>query len=149
MNLHQKLAQLRAIDPRRGASFVSDFEATLAEISALNDPASIVPLLDFFDEEPVADEPLFSIVHSIERHPDDVYIRELLRGTPALVRRSPRWSRILYMRVLNSASTLAVLADALRFQAPATKLLIKDLLEDIVKRRPEFAAKVQVVSRSC
>lgn len=33
-----------------------DFEATLAEIAAMNDAESIVPLLDFLEDEPPSGE---------------------------------------------------------------------------------------------
>jgi hypothetical protein len=111
----------RAINMRRDASFTREFETTLAAISEMNDAASIVPLLALLEDEHPFEELLFSIVHEIERHPDGTYVRELLTGTPELVRESPRWSRILYMRVLNAPSTRAVFTAIFRVRRPRSR----------------------------
>src|SRR5262245_17911151 len=99
MSLGDKLARLSDIISRRDATFVHDFESTLAEISAMRDTSSIVALLEFLEERSPSEEVMFSIVHAIEAHPDDVYVREVLRGTAALLLCTPRWARILYMRI--------------------------------------------------
>lgn len=54
--LQECIARLTAVNARRGSSFVRDFEATLAEIAAMNDAESIVPLLDFLEDEPPSGE---------------------------------------------------------------------------------------------
>jgi len=140
--LQDRLDDLRLTWVRRDASLVADFEAGLAEVAAFNDPMCIGPLLELFEDSSPFEELLFSVVHTIEAYADHVYVPELLRATEALLRRSPRWARILYTRVLNAPATRAELASAIWREPGPIRVAVRTVLDDIVRKRPEFVDKV-------
>lgn len=144
--LQAKLHQLQQIYTRRDASWVTDFEGALDEVAMLGESACIPGLLRILDDGSEFDEVLFSIVHSVEGFPDSAYVPELLDATEDLAQRAPRWSRILYMRVLNNDSTRAVLSSELVRQPASTRAAVAGILADIRARRPELAGRVDDVS---
>lgn len=146
--IQQHLLELGAIWSRRDASLVADFEATLSSVAAFNDPSCIGPLLELFEEEPPSDDLLFSVVHAIEAYPDHAYVAGVLGATEALLRRTPRWARILYMRILNAPTARAELASAIRGEPESTRLSVSQILDDIERRRPEFTSKTAEVRRN-
>jgi hypothetical protein len=121
---------------------------TLGSIAAFNDPSCIGPLLELFEDEPPSDDLLFSVVHAIEAYPDHVYVAGLLGATEALLARTPRWARILYMRVLNAPTARTELASAIRHEPEPTRVTMSLILEDIERRRPEFTSKTAEVRRN-
>ena len=141
MGLAYEIERLREIKADRDDKYVERFESVLASIAGLNDPDSIVALTEFFDDDAEFDELMFSIIHTIEVHDDEVYCRELLKAAPGLCLRSPRWASIVFMRVLNSDSTRKQLVLQLRNASASTKDALRDLMEKINERSVEFMAK--------
>jgi hypothetical protein len=147
-SLQQHLLELGTIWSRRDASWVADFEATLGSVAAFNDPSCIGPLLDLFEDESPSDDLLFSVVHAIERYPDHVYVAGLLQATETLLGRTPRWARILYMRILNAPTARAELASAICHKPESTRVSVGQILDDIERRRPELTNKSAEVRRN-
>jgi hypothetical protein len=143
MGLRDRLERLRDVDRRRDASYVDDFEASLAEIASLEDAACIGPLLELFEDVHPVEELLWSVVHLVESFPDDVYLRELLRGTPALQRRSVTWSCTLYVRVLNHDPSLHLLGTLLHGQPPDVQAAVGETLGAIERRTPQLAERAR------
>jgi hypothetical protein len=139
------LMELRVLNEHRGEEFIRDFDSKLATLAALRDPRIIGSLLELFEAEPNADEVMFSIAHTIEDYPDELYVGELLRGTEALLARSPRWARILYTRILNSESARLALAKALARQPENIVGSVRVILDGIRPRRPDFPEKIDSV----
>ena len=144
-SLQQHLLELGAIWSRRDGSLVADFEAALVSVAAFNDPSCIGSLLELFEDEPPSDELLFSVVHAIEAYPDHVYVAGLLGATEALLLRTPRWARILYMRILNAPTARTELASAVIHEPESIRVSVGQILDDIERRRPEFAEKAAEV----
>lgn len=145
MGLSNQIERLREIETNRDDSYVERFESVLATIADLNDPESIVALAEFFDDDAEFDELMFSIIHTIEVHDDETYVRELLKAAPRLCSRSPRWASIVFMRVLNSDATRKELVLQLRNSPAATKEALRNLMEKINERGVEFMAKTTPV----
>jgi len=144
--LKEKLHQLEQLNTEHKGDWVADFEKVLADISTHREPGIIPALLGLLTDSSEFDEVLFSIVHTIERFPDSVYVAELLRASEELAQRAPRWAQILYMRALNNSSTRAVLSGELVGQPPSTRAAVAALLASIRSRRPELAAQVDEVA---
>lgn len=125
------VARCREILAGRAPTHVRDVDLVLADVAALRDAACIVPLLSCFEDRPPYDEAMFSIVHTIEDFDDATYVRELLIGTAELHRASPRWERILYVRVLNSKPARAELARQLGATSDAVREGVRVTLERI------------------
>ncbi len=145
MTLANEIERLRQIEANRNDKFVEQFEGVLANIAGLNDPASVVALAEFFDDDCEFDELMFSIIHTIEMYDDETYCQELLKAAPDLCSRSPRWASIVFMRVLNSDSTRKQLVLLLRNSSIKTKDAIRDLMERINERGAEFMEKTTPV----
>lgn len=141
MGLADEIDRLREIQVDRDDEYVKRFENVLASIADLRDPASIVALSEFFDDDAAFDELMFSIIHTIEIHDDATYCRELLKAAPGLCSRSPRWASIVFMRILNSDSTRKQLVLQLRSAPAPTKDAVRGLMEKINERGVEFMAK--------
>jgi hypothetical protein len=142
MTLDELIAELVAINQDRGPSFVRDFEAVLAEIIQLRDPASIAALVPFLKENAPFEELMFSIVHAIEVFSDTDYVRELLRATATLWPRSPRWTTILYMRILNSETAGAELVRQLPAAPPNTKAAVCEIMDEINLQKAQPLEKI-------
>ena len=128
------LAELRAIDRVRGPRYVLDFEDVLAEMIALKDDGMIVPLMEFFDDEPPYLELMFSIIHTIESFDRETYIAQTLTGMPSLRERSPEWAETLIIRMLNSEQDRGALIRRLDTSDSQTKHSIRTILERINAR---------------
>ena len=145
MTLDTLIAKLRATHQARGSSFVCDFEEVLADIARLHDPASFAALVPFFEDDAPFEEPMFSIIHTLETFTDTDYVRELLPVTAALWRQAPRWACIIYMRILNSEQARAELIRQL-YGAPATvKALLREIMEAVNQRAPQFQERTASV----
>lgn len=145
MGLSNDIERLREIEANREDDYVERFERVLATIAQLNDPDSIVALAEFFDDDAEFDELMFSIIHTIESHDDQTYVRELLKVAPQLCSGSPRWASIIFMRVLNSDPTRKELVLQLRSAPSGTKDSLRNLMEKINERGVEFMAKTTPV----
>ena len=144
-SLADSLEKLRRIDSERGPKYVADFEAVLADIAALRDAGCVAELARFFDDAAPFDELMFSIIHTIEIFDDKAYVGGLLSIAPMLCAQAPRWASIVFVRALNSEPTRRELVAQLRGAPTATKSAVRDLMQKINARSPEFLAKTTVV----
>jgi hypothetical protein len=133
--------RLSEIKASGATDWVSQFEARLADLVRLSDPACIPLALALLDDRCPFDEVMFSVVHAVEGSPDRPYVAGLLAQIEQLAGQAPRWSRILFMRVLNSDSARAELVEQLRRAAPGIRGVSIKVVDDIAARRPEFAQK--------
>jgi hypothetical protein len=60
---------------------------------------------------------------------------------------SPRWARILYMRVLNAPAAREELVSAVGHQADQARAAVRRILDDIDRKRPGFTSKTKEVRR--
>jgi hypothetical protein len=145
MNLPAAIATLRQIQLEQGDDFVARFENVLADIAAMNDRTCIVLLCAFFDDDAEFDELMFSIIHTIENFDDATYASELVKAAPRLCERAPRWASIVFMRVLNSPTSTAMLVDALRNGTDEQRESVYSLMRKINDVSAEFIEKTQPV----
>ena len=93
---------------------------------------------------------LFAVVHAAETAEDAAYERGLIAALPGMVVSSPRWSRTLLARVLNSASTMstfvAQLPGASDVERDAVVIAARALAE---WRSTQFADRLALVSNAC
>ncbi|MFM8581362.1 MAG: Imm30 family immunity protein, partial [Planctomycetaceae bacterium] len=81
------------------------------QVAKLNNHDCIAKLLPLFDDDTEHDEAMFSIINVIERFDDNTYVHSILNEIVSFYNQSPRWARILHMRILNSPATLAAYAN--------------------------------------
>ena len=146
--LNSLISDLRAVNKKRGPRYVAEFEQVLEQIMSLGNADSILPLLEFLDDDSSFDELMFSIVHSIEVFNDKVYIAKILKGVSDLYERSPRWASIIFMRILNSENSRLELILQIRNYDQATKMTIRHLMEKINSRGMQFVAKTAPVIKA-
>jgi hypothetical protein len=142
--LPQLIDELQAVDPDLPGNAPA-FEALLAEVVALRTPECISPLLGLFRDNAQYDELMFSIIHGLEVFDDQAYVAEILRSAASLCSKSPRWSSIIFMRMLNSEPTRLELVRQLRDASPEGKKAIKSLMEKINARSVQFLPKTTAV----
>ncbi len=145
MTLTDAIQRLREIESHRDDTYVEDFENVLISIAELNDPDSIVLLVEFLDDDAPFDELMFSIIHNIEIHDGTTYCRELLKIVPQMRFRSPHWASIVFLRILNSDSTRTELIHQIRNAPNEAKVAVRRLMEKISDRGPGFAEKTKSV----
>ena len=98
-------------------SNVKDIDNKLAEIMAFNNYLVIRPLARLLEDNAQNDEAIFSIIHSIESFDDDVYIHEIINEFPYLVSKSPYWTTILLIRILNSDIARKCIIEKVEFDS--------------------------------
>jgi hypothetical protein len=145
ITLDDLVDELKSTAARHDGANVQQFEAALAAVARLNDPASIRALVPFLEDGTQFDEPMFSIIHTMEAFPDDVYTREVLAALPELSRRAPRWASIILMRMLNAEPTHAELVRQAKGAEPATKQTLRDVLDAVNRRGSTFLEKTASV----
>ncbi len=121
------MARLGALCSQSGGHPL-EFESVLAEIVRLDDPSCIKGLLILFEDEAEFDELMFSIIHTVESFGVRTYIEYLLRGLPALWKKSPRWAVILHMRILNDSESSLTYASLLETLRPLEREAVRDVL---------------------
>lgn len=146
--LDQLIDSLKSVPRDRTPASFAQFEDILGRIAALDDPDCIGPLVLLLDDDESIDELMFSIVHTIEVFEDTVYVDRLFQALPALARRSPRWGRILHMRILNSEPTRTAYVERYQRGEPNEKAAARDVLTSVCECRPEFADRVNTILRS-
>lgn len=145
MTIESLIARLAEVDRDRGSDYVADYEAILAEMSAIHDPAIIKAVTEFLNDDSQFDELMFSIIHLIERFETSVYVDQLLEICTTLYSRSPRWTRILFVRILNSEDARLELIRCLPDSPRQTKKTIAAVMDEIRGRNSQFLAKIASV----
>jgi len=121
--LESYISELRSLSKFDG-EYVEKFEQVLEKIDSLDDPNSIVPLSQFFDDEAEYDELMFSLIHLIEKFDDVTYINALLEALPSLSQKAPNWCSVLLKRVNNNSNSKEVLATTLEISNAHIRQLI-------------------------
>ena len=134
------------LSPRaRTPASLADFESALEQVVAMEGPDCIAPLVLLLEDDESLDELMFSIVHTIEMFNDDVYVDRILYALPDLITKSPRWAKILHMRILNSEPAKIAYAERYRRGEPDEKAAARDVLSGVREWRPEFANRVDAI----
>ncbi|HEV8239890.1 MAG TPA: Imm30 family immunity protein [Thermoanaerobaculia bacterium] len=141
--------ELERANDKGDAQYVQKFEDVLARIAAEADPDSIESLLAFFEEKPLYDEPMFSIVHTIEAFDDNTYVDRMVVGMPSLSARSPRWASILQMRIMNSEPTYAAYLGRLANATPEECSAAARVASAVAAKQPRFGSRVQMLLDVC
>lgn len=121
------------------------YEDLLAEVVSLKNPDSIVPLMGLFYDGAIYPEVMYSVVHAIEIFDDSVYVREVLRGAPALCSRCPYWASTIFVRILNSEPTRLELAQQLRNAGNEIKSSVRSLMETLGDSDVQFLPKTLLI----
>lgn len=125
------LARITAAPQAPG--FVDRFEEVVERIAHIDEPESIDGLLRLVDPR-LPYELCYSIVHTVERFPDETYLPHLLAALPLLYGRDPEWAGILVRRVINAPGSRALLAglrpDLPPDQAGTLRAVLRNLSAD-------------------
>lgn len=144
--MSSELAQLiklfAAVSRDQTPASVAEFERILGQIMALKDPDCIGALVILLEDDESLDGLMFPVVHTIEMFADDVYVDHILKALPALVRKAPRWARILHMRIMNSAPTRTAYSARYRCGESNEKTAAQEVLAGVCQWRPEYAERV-------
>jgi len=143
--LPELIEKLELVNANRGPSFVRDFESVLAEIAALKSPEIIAALIPFFEDNAPFDELMFSIMHTIEGFEDSTYVAGMLAVLPRFWESAPRWTSIVFMRMLNSEPTRLELVRQVRKAPPNVREVVRTMMEQVNARKVQFMAKTMAV----
>ncbi len=136
--LKDLIVELAGVLKNRDDDYVQRVENILGQISSLDDQDCIRLLLPFLDDNAEYDEMIFSIVHTIEQFDDDTYINELLTNISSLFSKSPRWTIILHMRILNSQTALDAYEARIKTLSDQQKPVVLDVLNALRKKNAKF-----------
>lgn len=120
---------------------IKKFEMILNEIANLRSPQAVIPLMRLFRDDAQYDELMFSIIHCIEALDDKNYVNQVLLGVPEILRKSPRWASIIFMRIINSEPTRLELIRQVRDCNSDIKNSVRILMEKINARSLQFLPK--------
>jgi hypothetical protein len=137
----QRLSMLLSV---RNDGYVAEVESCLADIVALNTPNEINGLLALFDDA-VADEVMFSIVHTIERWDDRTYSEALIASVEKLWKVAPKWAKILHIRIMNSQSTSDVYFDRVKQADSEKQSTVRDIYVVVAREWPKLAGRVDAM----
>ena len=143
--LEQAITSLVEVAQRDNFGDVQAIDASLAKVMAFNDPSVIRPLMRLLEDNAQYDEAIFSIIHSVESFDYDVYISEFLKELPYVVHKSPRWTSILFMRILNSDSARESITKKVYLATPEIKAAVLWLVEKINEKSSKFLEKTVAV----
>ena len=129
----EMVAELRKMIGDEG--FDEESMKMLAKIVADKSPEAIGALLllnRYTDDDDRLDE-MYTVIHTVEGFPRDVFIREVVGSIPELSASSPYLLDMLIRRMLNSTpKDVQLLNDFIRFSGPITKEGARDSLEQII-----------------
>lgn len=86
---------------------------------------------------------MFSIVHTIENFEDAIYLQNLLPALDKLFQKSPKWTTILVMRILNSTSTKDKLANAITYTSASTKDTLRQIFNTLQSKYEKWISLTQ------
>jgi len=135
------IERLRSELRARHEGYVQRAEELLGQILVLDDPGCIAPLLQLFEDDAEYDELMFSIIHTIERFDDPIYVRFVAENLGPFLAASPRWAIILQMRILNSQSTLAAYADCVRALPKDEQDVVRQALGAVRQKDGNFGTR--------
>ncbi len=84
---------------------------------------------------------MYSIMHLIESFPDEIRIEEVLSKAQSFRRSALRWAEVAFIGMVNSEPTRQELARQLRLADATTKAAVREIVNEINKRGPEFSRK--------
>jgi hypothetical protein len=122
---------------------IFDLEGVIAEISELNDPSVIAPLLLLIRDSMSSDEIVFSIIHYVESFDDEIYVRNVIACLNALYKAAPSWCGVILLRIINNDDTAKTLTAQIKEKALFEWDIIKHILDDLVKRFPSASERVK------
>jgi len=102
-------------------------------------------LVLLLDDNETSEDLMFSIIHAVEMFEDDIYVSHILDVLPELWARSPRWTKILHMRIWNSTATRAAYVDRLQHGTEGQRRTAKMVLRDVAQWHPEFSESIDAV----
>ncbi|MEM9253144.1 MAG: Imm30 family immunity protein [Planctomycetota bacterium] len=123
----------RELYRRRADGYVAACEALLLSLADQPDTRCIGVLYSLLDDDAEYDELMYSLVHTAEGFSDPAYCGELLSTAPELWLSSPRWSSIIFIRVLNSDACRRELVRRLPESTPEIKAAVRGILAGITK----------------
>jgi len=118
-----------------------EFEDTIKNILLHNNPKCIHMLLSIINDK--KDDYNFMIIHAIETFDDVIYVDEIISVLSDIWLRIPRWSQIIFMRILNSSNTAQALKDKYRKVSTEQRNILSQIFNAITDRHIEFQSKVK------
>lgn len=143
--LVQLAEELRSIIAANPPDLALQVDARIARIVPKQDPSSIGLLLPLLSDSASSDDGMFSIVHACEAFSDDVYVSAVVPMLPRLSSSAPRWSSIVFMRMLNNPETRHHVVRHLRIGARESRDAVRALCLAINAQHPEFREKTAAV----
>jgi len=144
-NLNELINELRKFKEHQNKESLVQVEDLLSAIASLHDPEHIPFLVSLLEDDDSQDDIMFLIVHVIEAFDDDIYINKIIPVLPELWVKSPRWAKILHMRILNSPATMKSYEERLMLATEQQKYYAKCILNGVVEWRPEFRNRVKSI----
>jgi hypothetical protein len=145
MMLSELIQKLKLVNANRGSGYVRAFESVLAEIAAESRPDVIAELIPFFEDDAPSEEVMFSIIHTLERFDDSTYVTGVLAVLLEFWDSAPRWTLIVFMRMLNSEPTRLELIRQVQMASPNIKRVVSAVVEQINAHKVEFIPKTMAL----
>jgi hypothetical protein len=137
---NDRLADLRR-EIESGGARPLVIDTAVAELAQEADPRLSADLLSLLSDAVADDDGMWTLVHTAESVSDKAYVAALLGVFPRLVEQAPRWTSIVLMRVLNSATSQEEMVRQLQSAQAPTKDAVRTTCERINAVSPEFLAK--------
>lgn len=134
-------------DELRGhrANYVQRCEEILGRIAGLRDPSFIGLLLPLLDDRAEYDELMFSIIHTLESFDDATYVGRILEHLPEFLAKSPRFAKIVHMRILNSSQASLAYRSAVKKLSDQEKDAARVVLGAVRRSNARFEAPVAIL----
>lgn len=138
-----------ALDVLRSAladhASADEVDDAVAGVAALDDAASIGPLLRLLDDQAEYDELMFSLIHAAEAFDDRVYAEHFVGVIGAVRTQAPGWASIVLMRILNNDNARTELVRVLSSASAQAREAVQWLCEAINQRDARFIGKTLAV----
>lgn len=119
------------------------FEEALAALLEIGGPDLLDDMFAAFDDATGQHEVMWNLVHALEDYEDDLYLPALMSWTPRLLPHAREWAGYLHERLLASNKSLPPYLDRLASVPPETRRAVRELLDDIERRKPMLKRQIQ------
>lgn len=144
--LYEDLEKYKNFDDGDNAEKFLD---TVDSIALIKDWRCISKLISYFNDNDEYDWIQYSLLHTIESFPDDIYVHEVLRNLDTLFECSKNWTVDIIKRMINNANCLGELRPSMHLAPKESLLKLFDLMEkesphhsEIIKELREEVAKL-------
>lgn len=122
---------------------IRKFELGIWSFAKTKDPARLELLIDLFNDECPYSEVMYSLVHTIESYPKDIYIDVVLKKIEKGVRKYPIWMDCVCNRIFNDFECLKYFKDNMHKADKDSLLKLFDIMEQESSHHRELISELR------